>query len=282
MECSAENTVEKASFSSVQNCSQPSSYSLFSGHPITNDSTMGPWSFNQLSGHQWLIPVMTPSEGLVYKPYPGPGVTSSVCGGYGPPPGLTPIIGNQSAPSYGIPASHHQYQGVTMPFAPPAGHTYFPPYGMPVINPAISSSADDQSNQFAAQGLHGQLSGGGSSFYVHRQNSSNVPKNKNRTVPDVKSHSSRDAEMQASTASSPSGAANRRVVDNATVGRNVLPLFPTSPPVAENPDNGSQPHVPSHPARVIKVVPRNARSATESAARIFQSIQEERKQYDWC
>jgi EARLY FLOWERING 3 protein len=33
-------------------------------------------------------------------------------------------------------------------------------------------------------------------------------------------------------------------------------------------------------ARVIKVVPHNRRSATESAARIFQSIQEERKQYD--
>ncbi|XP_055826880.1 protein EARLY FLOWERING 3-like, partial [Solanum dulcamara] len=108
MECSAENTVGKASFSSVQNNSQPSSYSLFSGHPITNDSTMGPWSFNQPSGYQWLIPVMTPSEGLVYKPYPRSGVTSSICGGYGPP-GSTPIIGNRSAPSYGIPASHHQY-----------------------------------------------------------------------------------------------------------------------------------------------------------------------------
>ncbi|CAN4095533.1 unnamed protein product [Withania somnifera] len=279
MECSAGNTVEKASFSSVQNGNQPSTYGLFSGQPITNDSTMGPWSFNQPSGHQWLIPVMTPSEGLVYKPYPGPRVTSSVCGGYGPPPGLNPIMGNHSAPSYGIPASHHQYQGVTMPFASPVGHTYFPPDGMPVINPAISSSAVDQSNQFAAQGLQGQLSGGGS-FYVQRQKLSDVPNNKNRTVLDLKSHSSRDAEMQVRTASSPSGAANRSVVDNSTEGRSVLPLFPTSPPVTENTDNGPQPHVPSHPARVIKVVPRNARSATESVARIFQSIQEERKQYD--
>ncbi|XP_022714527.1 uncharacterized protein LOC111274157 [Durio zibethinus] len=33
--------------------------------------------------------------------------------------------------------------------------------------------------------------------------------------------------------------------------------------------------------RVIKVVPHNPRLATESAARIFRSIQEERKQYDW-
>ncbi|KAL3351452.1 hypothetical protein AABB24_019844 [Solanum stoloniferum] len=278
MECSAENTVGKASFSSVQNNSQPSSYSLFPGHLITNDSTMGPWSFNQPSGHQWLIPVMTPSEGLVYKPYPGPGVTSSICGGYGPP-GSTPIIGNHSAPSYGIPASHHQYQGVRMPFAPPAGHNYFPSYGMPAINPAISSSAVDQSSLFVAQGLQGQLSGGGANISVQRQNSSNMPSNKNGTVPDVTSHSYRDAEMQASTASSPSGTANKIIVDNATARRNVLPLFPTSP-ATKNPDISSQPQVPSHHARVIKVVPRNARSATESAARIFQSIQEERKQYD--
>ncbi|CAN4105156.1 unnamed protein product [Withania somnifera] len=279
MECSAENTVEKASFSSVQNCSQPFSYSLFSRHPITNDSTMGPWSFNQPLGHQWLVPVMTPSEGLVYKPYPGPGVTSSVCGGYGPPPGLTPIMGNHSAQSDGIPASHYQYQGVTIPFAPLAGRTYFPPYGMPVVNPAISSSAVDQSNQFAAQVLQGQLSGGGTNFYVQRQDSSDVPNNKNITVSDVKSHCSRDAEMQASTTSSPSGAANTRILDNATEERSVLPLFPTSPPVTENLDNGPQPHVSSNPARVIKVIPRNARSATESAARIFQSIQEERKRH---
>lgn len=270
MECSAENTVGKASFSSVQNNSHPSSYSPFSGHPITNDSTMGPWSFNQPSGHQWLIPVMTPSEGLVYKPYPVPGVTSSICGGYGPP---------GSTPSYGIPVSHHQYQGVRMPYAPPAGHTYFPSYGMPVINPAISSSAVDQSSQIAAQGLQSQLSGGGANFNVQRQNLSNMPSNMNDTVPDVKSHSSRDVEMQGSTASSPSGTANKIIVDNATERRDVLPLFPTSP-ATKNSDISSQPQVPSHHARVIKVVPRNARSATESAARIFQSIQEERKQYD--
>ncbi|XP_059287687.1 protein EARLY FLOWERING 3 [Lycium ferocissimum] len=233
MECSAENTVGKISFSSVQN-------SPFLGHPVTIDSTMGPWSFNQPSSHQWLIPVMSPSEGLVYKPYPGPGVTSSACGGYGPPG------------SYGVPASHHQYQGVGMPFAAPAGPAYFPQYGMPAV---------DESNQFAA---HGQLSGGGASFYVQRQTSSNVPSIRNGT---------------ASTASSPSGTTNRTVVDNATKGRNVLPLFPTSP-ATENPDSSPQPRVASHPARVIKVVPRNAMSATESAARIFQSIQEERKQYD--
>ncbi|KAK4354797.1 hypothetical protein RND71_026991 [Anisodus tanguticus] len=261
MECSAENTVGKTSFSYVQNSSQPSSYSPFSGRPIENNSTMGPWSFNRPSRHQWLIPVMTPSEGLVYKPYAGPGGTSPICVGYGPP-GSTPIIGNFSAPPYGVPASNHHYQGVRMPFAPPYGHVYFSPYGMPTV---------DQSNQFVAQGLQNQLSGKVANFYIQRQNSSNVSCNENGTVPDVKS--------QASTTSSPSGTTNKIVVDNATKGRNVLPLFPTSPDT-ENSDSSPQPHIPSHPARVIKVVPRNARSATESAARIFQSIQDERKHYD--
>lgn len=202
---------------------------------------------------------------------------SSVCGGYGPP-GLTPTVGNLSAPACGVPASRHHYQGVGIPFAPPAGHAYFPPNDMPVINPAISSSAVDQSNQFAAQGLQNQLSGGGANFCVQHQNSSDVPRNKNGTVPDVKSCASRDAEILASTASSPSSRAHRVVMDNATEGRNVLPLFPTSPAIG-NPDSSPQPHVPSHPVGVIKVVPRNARSATESAARIFQSIQQERKQF---
>lgn len=64
MECSAENTVGKASFSLMQSSNQPSSYSPFSGHAITNDSSMIPWCFNQPSGHQWLMPVMCP-EGLV-------------------------------------------------------------------------------------------------------------------------------------------------------------------------------------------------------------------------
>ncbi|OIT32990.1 protein early flowering 3 [Nicotiana attenuata] len=230
MECSTENTVGKASFSLVQNSNQPSSYSPFSGHAITNDSSMILWCFHQPSGHQWLIPVMYPSEGLVYKLYPGPGVMRSVCGGYGPPRS-TPTVKNLSAPAYGVPASHHHYQGLGTPFVPPAGHAYFPPNGMPVINPAISSSA----------------------------NSSDVPRNKNGTIPDVKSCAYRDAEILARTASSLRSRAHRVVMDHAAEGRNVLPQFPTSPAI-DNPDSSPQPHVPSHPAGVIKVVPRNARS----------------------
>ncbi|OIT32991.1 hypothetical protein A4A49_22566 [Nicotiana attenuata] len=201
---------------------------------------------------------MYPSKGLVYKLYLGPGVMSSICGGYGPP-GSTPMVGNLLAPAYGVPASHHHYQGLGIPFAPLAVHAYFPPSGMLVIIPAISSSTVDQSNQFAAQDLQNQLSGGGANFCVQHQNSSDLPRNRNGTVPDVKSCASRDAEILASTASSPNSRGHRVVMDHTTEGRNVLPLFPTSPAI-DNPDSSPQPHVRSHPAGVIKVVPRNARS----------------------
>ncbi|MCI23189.1 protein EARLY FLOWERING 3-like, partial [Trifolium medium] len=88
MECSAENAVGKTSISSVKNGSHLSSSMPFAGTPhqgnMAAENGMGPWCFNQSTGHQWLIPVMSPSEGLVYKPYPGPGFTGTNFGGCGP------------------------------------------------------------------------------------------------------------------------------------------------------------------------------------------------------
>lgn len=297
IEYSAENAVGKASFSSVQNNSQPSNYGPFSGNPpptqASNDSSiMGSWGFNQPPGHQWLIPVMSPSEGLVYKPYPGPGFMNPVCGGYGPQ-GPTPVMGNFL--NYGVPPPpHHHYQGLglTTPFTPPTGHGYFPPFGMPVMNPPGLGSVREQ-------GPNGQLSGGGPTFNVPYQGSCNAPSKKNRdTSYPVKPHASKDSELQFSTASSPSerqGAvahvgggggttdgrnAATHLGGAATDGRNALPLFPASPVAQVPEDGGPQPREADQVARVIRVVPHNARSATESVARIFQSIQEERKQYD--
>nr|XP_016483936.1 PREDICTED: protein EARLY FLOWERING 3-like isoform X2 [Nicotiana tabacum] len=266
MECSAENTVGKASLSSVQNGSQLSSHRPFSGNPppmpVTNDANTSPWCFQQPPGHQWLIPVMSPSEGLVYKPFPGPGFTNPINGGCGPPGSM----GNFFPPAIGVPGPHPHYQGTGVPFAPPTGHGYFPHYGMPVMNLPISSSTVEESNQFTSPGFQRQLSGGIDNFNIQHQDSSNVPSEKNGNVPDVlRFQATRDNELQASTASSPS----ERAADT-TQGRNMLSLFPTSP-ATDNTD---------HSARVIKVVPHNPRSATESAARIFQSIQEERKQHD--
>nr|GLL46877.1 protein EARLY FLOWERING 3 isoform X1 [Ipomoea trifida] len=285
MECSAENTVGKASLSSVQNATQAPSCKPSPGNPplaaVSNDSNMGPWCFHQPSGQQWLIPVMTPSEGLVYKPYPGPGFTSPGCGGCGPPPpASTPVMGNFFAPAYGVPTSQYHYQGMGDPFAPPVGHGYFPPYGMPVMNSAVSTSAVEQMNPFTRMGSQAQVSGGGVNLNAQHQNSCNMPSQKNGDA-DVSNadrmHACKDNEIQASCASSPSVRAPGVTVSGPMEGRSVLPLFPTSPVV--NVDASHPPHT-AHPARVIRVVPHNARSASESAARIFQSIQKERKQYD--
>ncbi|KAK4365090.1 hypothetical protein RND71_016448 [Anisodus tanguticus] len=273
---SAESTVGKPSLSSVQNGSQLSSHRPFSGNPlptpVTNDSNAGPWCFQQPPGHQWLIPVMSPSEGLVYKPFPAPGFTSG-------PPGSTPTMGNFFAPTYGVPAPHLHYQGMGVPFMPrpPTGHGYVPQYGMPVMNPPISSSTAEESNQFTLPGLQRQLSGVVDNFNIQHEDSSSVLSEKNGIIPDVvRFQGSKDSEVQGSTASSPSERAHGTDIAE---GRNMLSLFPTSP-ATDNPDSSPQACVPDHPAKVIKVVPHNARSATESVARIFQSIQQERKQYD--
>lgn len=110
------------------------------------------------------------------------------------------------------------------------------------------------------------------------QASTNVPIDKNEpAVPNVvKSTASKDTEVQSSTACSRS---------ERTKDRNALSLFPTSPP-GPTPTSTPTPDPPRArvetvgPPHVIRVVPHNARSATASVARIFQSIQQERKQYD--
>lgn len=264
-EFSAENAVGKASPSSVQNDSQAPNCRPFPGNPLPppEPSMGGSWNFNPPPGHQWLIPVMSPSEGLVYKPYPGPGfMNHPLYGGCGPPPGSMPMIGH-NFPNCGVPPDHH-YEGPTgvHPFTPPASHGYFPAYGMPpMVNPSVSSSRCEQTNP----------------FNMHQQSSSNVPiEKKGAAVPNVvKFKASKDSEVQASTASSRS---------DRTRDRNALPLFPISPPAAapasRAPAAAPVRFEPAEPARVIRVVPHNARSATASVARIFQSIQEERKQYD--
>ncbi|XP_019437857.1 PREDICTED: protein EARLY FLOWERING 3-like isoform X2 [Lupinus angustifolius] len=155
MECSAENAVGKTSLSPMKNGSHHSNYTPFSRNQHTAnvpaDSGMPPWCFQQSPGHQWLIPIMSPSEGLVYKPYPGPGFTGTTCeGGYGP----TPLGGTFMNAAYVIPASH-QENGVPKN-TPPSSHAYYPPYRMPVVNAAMSESAVEQVKQFSEHASHGQ------------------------------------------------------------------------------------------------------------------------------
>ncbi|XP_071705063.1 protein EARLY FLOWERING 3-like [Rutidosis leptorrhynchoides] len=268
-EFSAENAVGKASLSSVQNGSQTTNCRPFGGPP--SDPNMGSWNFNGPPGHQWLIPVMTPSEGLVYKPYPGPGFMGPAYGGCGPPGSMPPIIGH-NFPNYGIPPSdhHRHYEGGPTgvhPFAPcpPPSHGYFPAYGMQRASPPVSSSTRfEPSNPNPNPNPN--------PFNLQRQGSSNVPiEKKGSAVPNpVKFKPYKDNEVQASTASSRS---------DKTKDRNALPLFPTSTPTPTPVPEPAQVETVG-PPRVIRVVPHNARSATASVARIFRSIQEERMQYD--
>ncbi|XP_028806979.1 protein EARLY FLOWERING 3-like [Neltuma alba] len=280
LECSAENAVGKTSVSSVKNGSHLSNYTPFSGNPhqanVTPDSKMGPWYFHQSPGRQWLIPVMSPTEGLVYKPYPGPGFGGVACQGFGPF-GPTPSGGDFMNPVYGVPASNH---GIGVPpDAPLSSYAYCPPYGMPVMNPTMSRSAAEQMNLFAAPGSNGHLSGEGADFNTHNnQGSYNFPVQRNESMSNVmKIQAPKGSEFQRSTASSPGGLAQGISTGQNSEGIDALSPFPMAPVVAEGAPQSLETR---QQTRVIKVVPHNPRSATESAVRIFRSIQEERKQYD--
>ncbi|KAK7291021.1 hypothetical protein RIF29_05861 [Crotalaria pallida] len=275
MERSAENAVGKKSCSTLKNDSHLSNCTPVSGNPhqakaAADDNRMGAWCFNQSLGHQWLIPVMTPSEGLVYKPYPGPAFTGTMCRGGCGPFGPAPPGGTFMNPGYGVP-----------PHIPSGSLAYFPPYGMQVMNQAVSGSAVEQVNHFAAQGSHGQnghSSVEGANFNTHNQSSHDLPVQRKEAISHVKkSQASKKSELQRSTASSPSEMSKRMRPEQITEGRDAHSLSHTA---ASTPERVLQSPETRQQTRVIKVVPHNRRSATESAARIFQSIQEERKKYD--
>ncbi|XP_047941770.1 protein EARLY FLOWERING 3 [Salvia hispanica] len=288
-EISAENTTGKASLSSIQNdASRPSGQPATGNSPapsLTSNPNAAPWCFNQPPGHQWLIPVMTPSEGLVYKPYPGPGFV-----GGGGPPGPNPAMGSFLTPQYGIPAQHPHphYQPPLFPPSGPSGpHGYFPTYGMlPIMNAAaMSNSSVEQMNP---RPIPSQASAGEASASVQHHNvSSTLPRHKKRTFADGTSslcapRDAADPPVRAFTdrASSPVERVQDSRGSNDAERSNELPLFPTAPSPDARRCSPARPE-PGRPTQVIKVVPHNARSASESAARIFQSIQEERKQYDF-
>ncbi|XP_061374726.1 protein EARLY FLOWERING 3-like [Gastrolobium bilobum] len=274
IERSAENAVGKTSFSSLKNASHLSDYTHSPKNPhqtnLAPDNKTGPWCFNQSPGHQWLVPVMSPSEGLVYKPYPVPGFSGTTY----------PLGGTfMNHHAYGIPSSHQVI--VSPPYIPPSSHAYFPPYSVPVMNQSVSGPAVEKVNQFAAQGSHGQNGHSyveGASFNTHNQSSSNLPVQRNGAILHVKKFKgSKKGELQGSRASSPGEMSQGTRAGKIAEGRDDHSLSLMTPLVSEGVlqslENRQQ-------SQVIKVVPHNPRSATESAARIFQSIQEERKQYD--
>ncbi|KAG6423390.1 hypothetical protein SASPL_113785 [Salvia splendens] len=282
-EISAENTTGKASFSSIQNDAPLPSSQLVTGNSpapsLTSNPNAAPWCFNQPPGHQWLIPVMTPSEGLVYKPYPGPSFVG--------PPGPNPAIDSFLTRPYGIagPHPHPHYQPLPLPPSGPSGpHGYFPTFGMlPIMNAvAMSNSSVEQMNP---RPIPSQASAGEASICVQHHNASLTPlRHLKRAYRDGASslHVPRDSDhVRAFTdgTSSPAKRLQDSRGSNDAEQTNEL-LFPTAPSSDTGRCSLARPN-PVRLTQVIRVVPHNARSATESAARIFQSIQEERKQYEF-
>ncbi|CAF1705263.1 BnaC03g42060D [Brassica napus] len=196
--------------------------------PSINKDLMTPmWPQQPLPppGNQWLVPVMSPSEGLVYKPYTGPSP---------PPPSasMVPFYGQDSLnPTLGFPVSTQ------------LNHSYFPPTN--------ARTSLDQTNPF------GQL-----------QRWSNTSSHVTQASPFSlkKSQESNDSDVHGSTASSPP---EKHKLD-------VLPLFPTKPTHHTNEYEEKEKPL----RRAIKAIPHNSTSASESAARIFRSIQEGLRSYD--
>nr|TKW15056.1 hypothetical protein SEVIR_5G206400v2 [Setaria viridis] len=225
--------------------------------PAAPDNKQNNWCMNPPQ-NQWLVPVMSPSEGLVYKPYAGP------C----PPVGslLAPFYANctplklPSTP-YGVPMPH-QPQHMAPPGAPAMHMNYFPPFSVPVMNPGAPASAVEQGSHAAVPQPHGRA-----------EQQSLISCNMSHPSGIWRFHASRDREPQASSASSP--------FDRIQVqgdGSGLVSVFPSAP--AQNaqpqPSSGSR----DQQNHVIRVVPHNAQTASESAARIFRSIQMERRQND--
>uniref|UniRef100_A0A0D9V236 Uncharacterized protein n=1 Tax=Leersia perrieri TaxID=77586 RepID=A0A0D9V236_9ORYZ len=231
--------------------------------PVASDNKQNNWGVQlQPPQNQWLVPVMSPSEGLVYKPYSGP------C----PPAGslLAPFYANctpLSLPStagdfmnsaYGVPIPHQpQHMGAPGPPAMPMN--YFPPFSIPMMNPAAPPSVVEQ-------GRHPSMPQPYGNFEQHSWISGNM----SHPSGIWRFHASRDSEAQASSASSP--------FDRFQCGGSgPVSAFPTAS--AQN--NQPQPSSGSRDqTNVIRVVPHNSQIASESAARIFRSIQMERQRDD--
>lgn len=223
--------------------------------------------------NQWLVPVMSPSEGLVYKPYTGPcpPAGSFMAPFYAScaPVSLPSTAGDFMASPYGIPMPHHHHQPQHMGGPPPMPPMYFPPFSMPVMNnPVVSASAVEQVSRVAPARPTAE----------HLSRTSCNMRNEAVSGGIWRFHSSRDSELQGSSAAS--SPFDRQQGEARGPAAPPLPL-PTS-----SAGNGSQQPQPSSgskenpAARVIRVVPHTARTASESAARIFRSIQMERQQND--
>lgn len=143
------------------------------------------------------------------------------------------------------------------------------------MNPSTSGSAVEQMNlsvgdQSSRPNNHVSVGDINATVQsVHYQSLGNMPSQKSGGILGCfgKFQASKSSELQVSTASTPSKRAQA----------DALPLFPVAPKIQES-DQLDQIHGNEKQTRAIKVVPHKHKSASESAARIFRSIQEERNQ----
>ncbi|KAM7254597.1 hypothetical protein ACFE04_003977 [Oxalis oulophora] len=237
--CSDENVIPKIPLPPMNNkelvTQQPPSYEV------------KPWCFMP-PGNQWLVPVISPSEGLIYKPYAGPcppptGLTSSVYSSY-PSTNQTPGPGSGDflSTAYGVPASHKPWG---------------PQYSTPRVKSTNSVPLVDQVGLFSgARARDGEFSAGEVESTKPIQNFGSWSNQTNR----IYFGKFQDNELHGNTASRTTG--------------DELQLFPTKPTIHSSDQNAQ---TTKQSQQVIKVIPHNPRTASESAARIFQSIQEQRK-----
>ncbi|KAF2601885.1 hypothetical protein F2Q70_00027903 [Brassica cretica] len=270
MECSAENVVGKSSNQGQQH--QPSNYMPFASNPPAANGCYYPPPSG--GNQQWLIPVMSPSEGLIYKPHPGPGHTRPpICGGYYGHFMPAPMIMGSFM------------DGGPPPFHPGVGNGYFPPYGM--MNTYGSGhqqqqQPNEQMNQFVHPGNLQYASA------VNSQQQSSVNEAISQQQP-TKSYQRARKSRRRSTGSSPSGQEGisgtnsfrpLSVVDDDDDDNNEPEQMMTTTTTTTRTTVTQTTRDGGGVTRVIKVVPHNAKLASENAARIFRSIQEERKHYD--
>ncbi|KAE9584664.1 hypothetical protein Lalb_Chr25g0280491 [Lupinus albus] len=210
-------------------------------------------------GNQWLVPVMSPSEGLVYKPMVGPCPPNA---GFMPPvhnafSTMSFNLGSKDVTdASALSSGSHQRTGILSSSSLPNS---LPPPFMPL--PMLPVSAVEHIGQ-----SNGPEEANSAILYQSSSNlSSQASRSLSRNVPTTY-HSLKEKESQTSTATSPP----KRVKGD------VLPLFPVAPTLWPSTKDKNIKNVENQP-RVIKSMPHNPKSATESAARIFRSIQEERK-----
>lgn len=220
-------------------------------HPESSPSVacaqrLSSWCFPP-PGNQWLVPVISPLEGLVYKPCAGP---------YLPNNGFMPPVYQGCAPlntAYGIIATYQRPNMSVPPSVLPFSANYYPAsYPMPVMNQAAVASATEQVSPMDGSRPTGQT----------EQSSCK------KSNPKVVAFSGRLRKFQASkdgrAASSP-----------CEKGQPVVLAAEGSVQPSQGSKNQTQTRT-----RVIKAVPQNAKSEPELATKIFQSIQEERQPHD--